>query len=157
MTQVDIQNLTFSKINERFVKDTVCETLQYIGIKGIIRVGVAFVGRARIRDLNKKYNKKDRATDVLSFASGRQFVVPKEAGEYLGEIIICPVVVKEKAAKLHIPVLREFSHIIIHGTLHLAGFDHGDDVKKIEEMHTKEEEIMNYGQRNNHRHRYRQS
>jgi len=112
-------------------------------IKGTISVGIALVGRARIRELNNKYNKKNAATDVLSFGSDRQFIVPRGMGEYLGEIIVCPAVVKEQSVKSHTIFAKEFAHVIIHGILHLLGWEHEKSEKKAKEMHAKEEEIMN--------------
>ena len=111
-------------------------------IKGTISVGIAFVGRARIKELNNKYRNKNTATDVLSFGSDEQFVVPKDTGEYLGEIVVCPAVVKEQSEKSHTIFAQEFAHVIIHGILHLLGWEHEKSEKKAKEMHAKEEEIM---------------
>ncbi len=143
MTQVDIQNLTTLPIDEDFVRRLVKKTLQYSPIKGTISVGVAFVGRAAIRELNGQYSGKNKATDVLSFRSERKFITPKMTGAYLGEIVVCPAVVKNHAAKLGTTSRREFSHVIIHGILHLLGYEHENSSKKAEEMHGMEEKIMN--------------
>ena len=142
MTQVDIQNLTALAIDEDFVRRLVKKTLQYSPIKGTISVGVAFVGRARIQGLNRRYNGKNKATDVLSFRSERKFITPKARGAYLGEIVVCPAVTKNQAARLGTPWRGEFSHVIIHGILHLLGWDHEKSVKDARKMHAKEEEIM---------------
>lgn len=142
MITVDIRNLTTSPPDKKFVKKIVRETLRYMEIKGTISVGIAFVGRVRIRELNNKYNKKNAATDVLSFGSDEQFVVPKDTGEYLGEIVVCPAVVKEQSAKSHTIFAKEFAHVLIHGILHLLGWEHEKSEKKAKEMHAKEEEIM---------------
>jgi probable rRNA maturation factor len=142
MTQVDIQNLTTLSIDEDFVRRLVKKTLQYGKIKGTISVGVVFVGRARIQKLNRKYKGKNKATDVLSFQSERKFITPKIKGTYLGEIVVCPAVVKSQAAMLGIPSRREFSHVIIHGILHLLGWEHDRSAKDTRKMHAKEEEIM---------------
>lgn len=143
MITVDIRNLTTSPPDKKFVKKIVRETLRYMEIKGTISVGIAFVGRVRIRELNNKYNKKDAATDVLSFGSDEQFVVPKDTGEYLGEIVVCPAVVKERSVKSRTLFSQEFAHVIIHGILHLLGWEHEGSEKKTEKMHAKEKEIMN--------------
>lgn len=143
MTVVDIQNLTTLRVDENFVRRVVKKTLQYSGIKGTISVGVAFVGRAAIKELNRKYNDKNKATDVLSFRSERKFITPEVTRKYLGEIVVCPGVVRKQAAMLGTPFVREFSHVIIHGILHLIGYEHESDAKKAEKMHSKEEKIMN--------------
>lgn len=142
MTVVDIQNLTAFPLDENFVRRLVKKTLQYSKIKGTVSMGVAFVGRASAEELNRKYNDKNKATDVLSFRSERKFITPKITGKYLGEIVVCPDVVRKQAARLGTPFRRELSHVIVHGTLHLIGYEHESDAKKAEEMHIKEEKIM---------------
>ena len=141
MLTVDIRNLTHARIGRKFVEKTVGETLQYLGIKGNIYAEVAFVGRARIRKLNRVYNKKDSVTDVLSFEAGK-FVRGPKMGRHLGEIIVCPKVVKEEAGRNHKPMRRELSHVIIHGVLHLLGYEHEKSKKDAKKMHAMEEKIM---------------
>jgi probable rRNA maturation factor len=84
-------------------------------------VSVQVVGARAGRELNLRYRGKDKPTNVLSFeGAGRQ-----ASGEHnLGDIVICaPVLAREareqgKAARAH------WAHIVVHGTLHLLGFDH---------------------------------
>jgi len=143
MITVDIRNLTTSSPDKKFVEKIAKETLRYMEIKGTISVGIAFVGRAKIQELNNKYKNKNTATDVLSFGSDRQFIVPGGMGEYLGEIVVCPAVVKERSVKSRTLFSQEFAHVIIHGILHLLGWEHEGSEKKTEKMHAKEKEIMN--------------
>lgn len=133
MTVVDIQNLTTLPIDEDFVRRAVIETLRYSKIKGTISVEVAFVGRAAARKLNKEYNNKNKAADILSFRSERKFITPKITGKYLGEIVVCPALLAGRA---------EFAHVIIHGVLHLIGYEHEKSKKDARMMHAKEEDIM---------------
>ncbi len=77
------------------------------------RVGemsVAVVSSERIRRLNHEFRDKDRPTDVLSFE------VDGPYGEMVGEIVVCP-----DAAEMDV------GELVVHGALHLAGMDHGDD------------------------------
>ncbi len=73
-------------------------------------VSVALVGPDVIRDLNLEFRKKNEPTDVLSFE------VDGPYGEMVGEVVICPA-----CAALGV------EELVVHGALHLAGMDHGDD------------------------------
>ncbi len=87
-------------------------------------ISVVFVSREKIKELNEKYRKKNGPTDVLSFEGENDF---------LGEIVICPEVVKEKK--------EELEFVLIHGILHLLGYDH--ELKEDEkEMQSKENNYL---------------
>jgi len=142
MHTIDVANFTRQGLDEGFVRKAIKKTLRYLRIQGTISLEVAFVGRGRIQKLNKDFRGKDRTTDVLSFASGRKFVVPVGEGEYIGEIVVCPTVVKDQAEKAGVSFERELAHVLIHGTLHLFGYEHEKNQKDTEKMHGTEEEIM---------------
>jgi probable rRNA maturation factor len=84
-------------------------------------VTLAFVGERAIRTLNRKFMKKDRPTDVLSFPLGEKGADGKF---YLGDIVIAvPVAFRQARAKGH-GLDRELRLLAIHGFLHLLGYDH---------------------------------
>jgi probable rRNA maturation factor len=86
---------------------------------------LVFVGTKAIRTLNRKYRRKDRPTDVLSFRIGKKGADGKF---YLGDIVISvPVAAKQARAGGH-SLERELEVLVLHGFLHLAGYDHGADV-----------------------------
>jgi len=79
-----------------------------------------------IQTLNKTYRKQDKATNVLAFPSN----IPKEIlleCPLLGDVIICPVVLEEESVRLETPLTAHWAHIVIHGVLHLLGYDHIQD------------------------------
>src|SRR5687767_1355694 len=78
---------------------------------------IVLMDKARARQLNKKYRRKDYATDVLSFA-------PEEKGVGLGELVLCEPVVRRQAKEHGISFKKELDYLIIHGFLHLLGYDH---------------------------------
>jgi probable rRNA maturation factor len=79
-------------------------------------VGIALVSDARIRALNRRYRRKDRATDVLSFASDPA----------LGDIVIATGVAKRQARDAGHSYQAELRVLALHGLLHLLGYDHHD-------------------------------
>jgi probable rRNA maturation factor len=85
-------------------------------------ISLAFVGKSEIQKLNKKFRKINKATDVLSFNLDDE--------KLLGEIVICPEVVKEKGEKV--------IEVFVHGILHLCGYDHERSEKEAETMEAKE-------------------
>jgi probable rRNA maturation factor len=88
-------------------------------IKGILEVTV--VSEKTIKLLNKKYRGKNKVTDVLSFSllEGKQVV-----GPVLGEIYICYKKIINQAKEFVVTPKEEFQRMLVHGMLHLVGYDH---------------------------------
>jgi len=80
-------------------------------------VSVSFVSKKEIRELNRRYRKKNRPTDVLSFGLGEDGM--------LGDVIICPSVAKMNAKEYGMEYMEEISRLFVHGLLHLIGYEHG--------------------------------
>jgi probable rRNA maturation factor len=97
-------------------------------------LSLAFINKSEIKKLNKKFRKKNKATDVLSFELS-------EKG-YLGEIVICPEVVKENAKKYGVSAKEEMLKVFVHGILHLLGYDHEKSETKALEMDKKQERYL---------------
>jgi len=92
-------------------------------------VTLAFVGERAIRTLNRKFLKKDKLTDVLSFPLGEKGADGKF---YLGDIVIAvPVAFRQSRAKGH-GLDRELRLLAIHGFLHLLGYDHSAGIEDEE-------------------------
>jgi len=84
---------------------------------------LSFVGRTRIRALNREYRKKDRVTDVLSFPIEAR--PPKgERPWHLGEIVIATPVAKDQARRARRPLTQQVLRLAVHGFVHLHGMDH---------------------------------
>jgi probable rRNA maturation factor len=77
---------------------------------------IVFVDPKEMKALNKKFRGKDYATDVLSFESVEDGV--------LGELVLCPPILKKQAVDTGLTFQHELGYMIIHGSLHLLGFDH---------------------------------
>jgi probable rRNA maturation factor len=75
------------------------------------------------RQLNRDYRGKDRPTNVLSFVA-LDAIRPPEGPAYLGDIVICGPVVEREAAGQGKAVADHWAHLLVHGTLHLLGYDH---------------------------------
>lgn len=101
-------------------------------------ITVRIVDEDESRELNHQYRGKDYATNVLSFP----FEAPPGIElSLLGDLVICAQVVAREAAEQHKPLLHHWTHMCVHGTLHLLGFDHIDDID-AEEMENLEIRIL---------------
>ena len=101
-------------------------------------ITVRIVDEAESHDLNLTYRGKDKPTNVLSFP----FECPDEVElPLLGDLVICRQVVEHEAAEQGKPVEAHWAHMVVHGCLHLLGYDHIDD-EEAEEMESLETEIM---------------
>jgi probable rRNA maturation factor len=91
---------------------------------------VRITDEAEIRELNATYRGKDYATNVLSFP----FEAPPGVDiPLLGDIVVCAAVVAREAAEQEKPLQAHWAHMVIHGTLHLLGYDHIEEAD-AEEM-----------------------
>jgi probable rRNA maturation factor len=130
--KIEINKLVPEKIDLGFLKRVAEKTLKLMKFN-VINLGVVLVDSGRMKDLNKKYRKKDKVTDVLTFDYGHQF-----GGQ--GEIIICLPQAKKQAQKLGHSLEKELAILLIHGILHLAGYN--DETKKdFNKMKIKQEGI----------------
>ena len=99
---------------------------------------VRIVDEAEITALNHRYRGKDGPTNVLSFPYEG---IPGVATELLGDIVICAPVVASEAVAQHKPLDAHWAHIVVHGVLHLLGFDHQHD-DHAHQMEAREAELL---------------
>ncbi len=97
-----------------------------------VEVLVRIVGCAESRALNREYRQQDKPTNVLSFPTGRIEGLPADMSKMLGDIVICASIVNQEAAEQGKPGDEHWAHMVVHGTLHLLGFDHTDDDGALE-------------------------
>ena len=104
-----------------------------------VEVAVRIVAADEIQTLNRLYRDKDRPTNVLSFPVGEMAGLPDQAGHFLGDVVICASVVAEEADTQGKDLAAHWGHMIVHGTLHLLGFDHETepDAKEMEALETR--------------------
>lgn len=97
-----------------------------------VEISLVIVGQERIHELNREYRDKDKPTDVLSFAMSEQkdeeeetgFLTPPDGLVHLGEVIVSyPQAVIQAAEHGH-SIQKEMAILIIHGVLHILGYDH---------------------------------
>lgn len=103
-------------------------------VEMVIRV----VDRQEIRELNGRYRRQNKATNVLSFP----FSVPAGVdSDHLGDLVICAEVVEREAREQHKSVIHHWAHLVVHGVLHLRGLDHQTE-EQAREMEKTEKRIL---------------
>lgn len=144
---IEINNLTTNPVDEKFLKK-VAEIVLKGEKKKEADLSIAFVGQGRMRELNKKYRRKNRVTDVLAFPESKlaleKFKVgPTQKIEGLGEIVICLREVKKNAKRFNSIFEKELARVLIHGILHLLGYDHEKDEDEAKKMEEKQQYYLN--------------
>lgn len=124
---IEINNLTNFTVDKKFLTG-----VAKIVLKGENRerenISIAFVSSDEIKKLNQKYRKKNKPTDVLSFGKTLDFKSD------LSEIVICPEVVKKNN--------EELAKMLVHGILHILGYEHEKSEKEAKEMEKKQEKYL---------------
>ena len=103
-------------------------------------VSITFVDRRSMARLNKKHLGHSGPTDVISFGFARA----SAADPVVGDIYICPEVARENARSRRELVRREVARLVIHGTLHILGYDHPDEGRETSEMWRKQERLVTH-------------
>lgn len=99
---------------------------------------IRFVDNSESQALNRDYRGKDKPTNVLSFPFENP---PGIDLPLLGDLIICHAVVAQEACEQQKSLTHHYAHMVIHGTLHLMGYDHIDE-QEAEEMEQLERELL---------------
>jgi probable rRNA maturation factor len=98
---------------------------------------IRVVGEAESRDLNRRFRERDKATNVLAFPGDAEFL----DYDCLGDLVICAPVVAAEAADQGKTDEAHWAHLVVHGMLHLQGFDH-QDAEQTREMEQLEVKIL---------------
>ncbi len=130
-------------LKRAYLKKVIETTLRHLDVKQDCEIGIACVDLDQSQQLNLEYRRKDKPTNVLSFPSEiPEEILPMLAARPLGDLVICiPVVLQEAAEQQKVPV-EHFTHMLVHGTLHLLGYDHEISDEDADEMEALEIEIL---------------
>jgi probable rRNA maturation factor len=116
---------------KKLLKDVLAHVESDIAIPEVCEIHLALTDDARIRVLNREYRKKDKATDVLSFPqfdpkeiSGRSKKRGAVPGPYLGDLVISTETTLKQAKEFGVTKRAELMRLVVHGVLHLCGYDH---------------------------------
>ncbi|MBN8532434.1 MAG: rRNA maturation RNase YbeY [Alphaproteobacteria bacterium] len=95
---------------------------------------IALSGDRAVQHLNRDFRGKDKPTNVLSF--------PADEPDYLGDVILAHGVVEREAKEQQKPFANHATHLVVHGVLHLLGYDHETDAEDAKKMESLEKRIL---------------
>ena len=111
-----------------------------------VEVSVRFTGDEEVRALNAQWRGKDKPTNVLSFPMAEPEMLSAAAGGegemLLGDIVLAYGVCAREAAEKGVPVGDHAAHLVVHGTLHLLGYDHEEGEEQAEMMEDAERRAL---------------
>ena len=145
------------ELNNDLIRKTVKTALSHLGVSNV-KVDVIELGKEEIRQANVHYRGFDKVTDVLSFPllklkageipTAEKFPrdVNPETGELqIGDVLICTEVAAEQAQEYGHSFQREFAFLIVHGLLHILGYDHKTSKNESIMMRVTEEIMAKLG------------
>lgn len=142
---IDQSSVETPAINHSQVVEVITEALQHLSlhtnnnIPTAPQVSVKIVDEDEMIELNGAFRDKHKVTNILSFPAD----IPAELNlPLLGDLAICAPVVKQEAETQHKSELAHWTHLLVHGTLHLLNYDHITD-EEADEMETLEIQILN--------------
>ena len=121
------------KVDKNFVKNAVQDTIRELQSNGgleteqEVEISVAVVSKSKIKEINKKWRNKDKKTDVLSFC------YENTDTKLEGEVVLCLDIIKENAQEDGIKIEEELRKNIIHSILHITGYQHGEEMFKLQD------------------------
>ena len=123
MIVVETQNRSGMEVGEAEAVEVARLVLAAEGVDNG-ELGIVFVAPAEIQDLKREHLGIDEATDVLSFPLDGQDELPEGVPRALGDVVLCPAVVGDA-----------WRGPLVHGILHLLGYEHGDEMASREDEH----------------------
>ena len=143
--RVDLQTaLRFAgEVDEELLRRVTAETLRHEGIEGEVALSVVITDDEAVRELNRQFRDVDAPTDVLAFGSGEEgdFVTAPGEPAYLGDVVISYPRAVAQAEEYGHSIDRELALLVVHGVLHLLGYDHMSEAERTE-MWTRQNEIL---------------
>lgn len=124
---LNTKNETKFKFSNDLVEKTILNTLKSQDLQGIFEIELKLVSKKGIQKLNLEYRKKDMPTDVLSFPIQEKVEKINNIPVLLGDIVVCPAIIKKNALEFHNTTDKEFLKMIDHSVLHLIGIHHEGD------------------------------
>jgi probable rRNA maturation factor len=133
-----------AKIHRRRIREIIKNIIQYLKVDEKTEISILFTDDKFIKSLNKKYRGINKSTDVLTFnlEEGDLKFPEVDKNKLLGDIVVSVETAQRQANSLNHNLENELMILLIHGLLHLIGYDHEED-RDNKIMQVKENEILN--------------
>ena len=145
MSNIEFTNETEEELTEvKELKKLIKYAIKYMKLDNL-EFGVIFVDNKKIKEINKEYRNIDRETDVITFRLADYEEVIYDKINVLGDIYISLEKARSQSVEYGHSYLRELSFLLIHGFLHLLGYDHMNKEDEEEMFRLQEEILDGYG------------
>jgi probable rRNA maturation factor len=143
---IDIKPPYRNRLAKKWLREVVAVTFSTQKIDRPVELSLIITGDEEVHRLNRDYRGIDKITDVISFAlsenvAGSEFVTPPDKISRLGEVIISYPQAIRQARENKQTIKAELAWLVVHGLLHLLGYDHQDD-KSEAVMRKREDKIL---------------
>jgi probable rRNA maturation factor len=147
MIKTEILGRLPREVSVNFIQKITAQILHSIGKKEAVEIDISVINDVEMKRLNKQYRGQNKTTDVLSFSyleNADQFLkfLSEEKVSLLGEVVISIEQIHRQAKEKRCSVKDEFTLMLVHGILHLVGYDHITKRKEAE-MFELQQKIMN--------------
>jgi probable rRNA maturation factor len=146
---IQIEDPFVSLVDKDWLGKVVETTLSADSVGELVDIGLVIASDETVQNLNRSYRGVDASTDVLAFALSQpssdeveHFAMPPDKILHLGEVIVSYHQADRQAEEQHHPIKRELALLVVHGVLHLLGYDHGKPEAE-QSMRAMEAEILN--------------
>jgi probable rRNA maturation factor len=132
-----------AKIHQRRIREIIKNIIQYLKVDEKTEISILFTDDKFIKSLNKKYRGINKSTDVLTFnlEEGDLKFPEVDKNKLLGDIVVSVETAQRQANNLNHNLEKELMILLIHGLLHLIGYDH-EEARDNKIMQVKENEIL---------------
>ncbi len=147
---IEVQGEAADGVDARALERLAAHALGLEAVGRPAELSVLLVDDAAVQELNRTYRDTDAPTDVLSFSQveGEEFAVPDGEARHLGDVIISVETARRQAEEYGLTLQDELAHLLVHGILHLLGYDH--EVAAEEEVMRRHEDAILGGQAHHH-------
>ena len=126
MINVDVSGGAVPRFTRREISAFTRKVLRAVG-REVDEVSIAFVDDAQMKSLNRKFRRKNKTTDVLTFPADDSYSDPTTPGRPLGDIVISLDRARGQAFEEKHSLATEIRYLVVHGVLHALGYDHETD------------------------------
>jgi len=138
LTNVEVTGPAVPRFSRREIAEFVRRVLIALRIdENIHEVSIAIVDDEAMRNLNRKFRKKNKTTDVLTFPADDSDADPNAPGRPLGDIVISIDQARRQATEQKHSLATEIRYLILHGILHALGYDHETDSGEMNALEVK--------------------
>ncbi len=129
---IEVANRTNKKIEAGIIKNAIKKTVKLSATApSDFSVSVVFLEKSEMKKINRKYRRKNKPTDVLSFIYTSGY---NKGGKILeGELALCPEIILSQAKENEVTFQKELAFVLSHGVLHLLGMRHGEKMYGIQD------------------------